>query len=73
MGFSRQEYWNGLPFSSAGDLPDPGIKPVSLMSLLCGAQAGSLPLGPIYFSPNVWYLYKYNPILKVNYKGSLGN
>ena len=29
MGFSRQEYWNGLPFPSPGDLPDPGIKPVS--------------------------------------------
>ena len=27
MGFSRREYWNGLPFPSAGDLPDPGIKP----------------------------------------------
>ena len=29
MGFSRQEYWSGLPFPSAGDLPDPGIEPVS--------------------------------------------
>ena len=27
MGFSRQEYWSGLPFPSPGDLPDPGIKP----------------------------------------------
>ena len=27
MGFSRQEYWRGLPFSPPGDLPDPGIKP----------------------------------------------
>ena len=26
MGFSRQEYWSGLPFPSPGDLPDPGIK-----------------------------------------------
>ena len=26
MGFSRQEYWNGLPFPSPGDHPDPGIK-----------------------------------------------
>ena len=32
MGFSRQEYWSGLPFSSPGDLPDPGIEPASLMS-----------------------------------------
>ena len=29
MEFSRQEYWSGLPFSSPGDLPDPGIKPRS--------------------------------------------
>ena len=32
MGFSRQEYWSGLPCSSPGDLPDPGIEPASLMS-----------------------------------------
>ena len=29
MAFSRQEYWNGLPFPSPGDLPDPGIEPAS--------------------------------------------
>ena len=29
MGFSRQEYWSGLPFPSLGDLPDPGIEPGS--------------------------------------------
>jgi len=29
MGFSRQEYWSGLLFSAPGDLPNPGIKPVS--------------------------------------------
>ena len=29
MGFSRQEYWSGLSFPSPGDLPDPGIEPVS--------------------------------------------
>ena len=29
MGFSRQEYWNGVPFPSLEDLPDPGIKPGS--------------------------------------------
>ena len=27
MGFSRQEYWRGLPFPSPGDLPSPGIEP----------------------------------------------
>ena len=29
MGFSRQEYWSGLPFPSLGDLPNPGIEPRS--------------------------------------------
>ena len=29
MGFPRQEYWSRLPFPSPGDLPDPGIEPVS--------------------------------------------
>ena len=32
MGFSSQEYWSGLPFFSPGDLPDPGIRPTSLMT-----------------------------------------
>ena len=32
MGFSRQTYWSGLPGPSPGDLPDLGIKPVSLTS-----------------------------------------
>ena len=32
MGFSRQGYWSGLPFPSPGDLPDPGIEPMSLTS-----------------------------------------
>ena len=38
MGFSRQEYWSGLPCLPPGDLPDPGIKPTSLMA---HALAGS--------------------------------
>ena len=29
MEFPKQEYWSGLPFPSPGDLPDPGIEPVS--------------------------------------------
>ena len=38
MGFSRQEYWCGLPLPSPGDLPDPGIEPGSLT-----LQADTLP------------------------------
>ena len=43
MGFPRQEYWSGLPFSSPGDLPDPGIKPVS--SALAGGFFDTEPPG----------------------------
>ena len=32
VGFSRQEYWNGMLFPPPGDLPDPGIEPMSLTS-----------------------------------------
>ena len=44
MGFSRQEYWSGLPLSPTGDLPDPGIKPSSPASPTL--QADSLLLKP---------------------------
>ena len=39
LGFSRQEYWSGLPFPSPGHLPNPGIKPRSTT-----LQADTLPL-----------------------------
>ena len=42
MGFSRQEYWSGLPFASPGDLPDPGIEPGSP-----GLQVDSLRSEPV--------------------------
>ena len=45
MGFSRQEYWSGLPCPPPGDLPYPGIKPMSVTSNLHW-QAGSLPVAP---------------------------
>jgi len=41
MGFSGQEYWSGLPFPSAGDLPDPEIEPRSP-----GLQADALTSEP---------------------------
>ena len=63
MGFSRQEYWGGLPCPPPGDLPDPGIKPESLMS---PALAGGffttsatwkpgLLLGLDYYKPKFCY------------------
>ena len=48
MGFSRQEYWSGLPFPSPGDLPDPGIEPRSLALQADGLPSehqGSLSMG----------------------------
>ena len=44
MGFSRQEYWSGLPFPPPGDLPHPGIE-LHLLHILHW-QAGSLSLVP---------------------------
>ena len=42
MGFPKQEYWSRLSFPLPGDLPDPGIEPMSLVSP--ALQADSLPL-----------------------------
>ena len=68
MGFSRQEYWSGLPFPSPGDLPNPGIEPASEYSspvspALAGRFFTTTPLGkflhdilsqPLFPSPNVF-------------------
>ena len=45
MGFPRQEYWSGLPFPSPGDLPNPGIKPMSpaLQADSSSAELGGKP------------------------------
>ena len=63
--FPRQEYWNGLPFPSPGDFPDPGIELVSLMSpALAGitTKAAWEALSPCNtphptFFPYVYYAY----------------
>ena len=51
MGFSWQEYWGGLLIPPPGDLPDPGIEPVSSVSP--ALQEGSFPLNhqeiPLYY------------------------
>ena len=56
--FSRQEYWSGLPFPSPGDLPDPGIEPVSLASpAWAGVFFTSEPPG----KPRKLHLHHSNP------------
>ena len=52
VGFSRQEYWSGMPFASSGDFPDPGIKPRS-----SALQADSLSSEP---PGNPWCKYRCN-------------
>ena len=53
MGFSRQEYWSGLPFPSPGDLPSSGIKPASPASPALRADAlTSEPPGKPYHCHN---------------------
>ena len=47
MGFSRQEYWSGLPFPSLGDLPNPGIEPES-PALQADALTSEPPGKPSY-------------------------
>ena len=49
-GFSRQEYWSGLPFPPLGDLPNPGIKP---MSPVAPASPGRfITTEPLYTNKN---------------------
>ena len=55
LGFSRQEYWSGLPFPSLRDFPYPGVKPMSP-----AWQMASLPLSclgsPKYLAKSTWYI-----------------
>ena len=55
MGFSRREYWSGLPFPPPGDLPDPGIK---LRSLTFPALAGGFST-----TSTTWEALKMSPFL----------
>ena len=57
MGFSRQEYWSGLPFPSPRDLPDPGIELASLMSL---ALAGRVSTPSATWEAHLVHIICYN-------------
>ena len=46
MGFSKQEYWSGLPFPSPGDLPNPGIE-LGSSALQADALTSELPGKPL--------------------------
>ena len=56
VGFSKQEYWSGLPCPPPGDLPDQGIEPKSLLSPALGEEEE-------FFTTSttlevLWFLYK---------------
>ena len=55
MGFSKQEYWSGLPFPSPGDLPNPGIKPGS-PALQADALSSEPPGKSVDFSKHLLLL-----------------
>ena len=65
MGFSRQEYWSGLPFPLPGDLPNPGIKPASLIS---PALVGRFftPSATWEVRPYIWLLFIKKKSMKIN-------
>ena len=53
-----QEYWSGLPYPPLGDLPDPGIKPVSLMSpALAGGFLALAPPGKLIYIYTYFYSF----------------
>ena len=54
MGFSRQEYWSGLPFPSPGDLPNPGIEPWS-PTLQADALTSEPPGKPMRVYNSHWF------------------
>ena len=69
MGFSRQEYWSGLPFPSPGDLPDPGIEPRS--SALQADTLTSEPRGKSKINKNMhlsWTVRRWNQSILKNIK-----
>ena len=56
MGFSKQDYWSGLPCPPPGDLPDPGIEPESLMPP--ALEGKSFTTNTIWEAPVDIYLYR---------------
>ena len=57
IGFPKQEYWSGLPFSSPGDLPEPGIKPISASSTLTGRFFTTEPPGkPVLSLTSIFWI-----------------
>ena len=74
MGFSRQEYWNGLSCLPPGDLPDPGVKPI--FSVFPAEKADSLPTEPPgkpKYENRVSYKFRYRNIVGISKDWKTGN
>ena len=56
-GFSRQEYWSGLPVPSPGDLPDPGITPTSVSPALASGFLLLVPPGNPLFRGQLYFFF----------------
>ena len=69
-GFSRQEYWKGLPCPPPGDLPDPGIKPMSL-ALQADSLLSEPPGKPKNTRVGSWSLLQGNFLIQESYQGLL--
>ena len=63
MGFSRQEYWSGLPFPSPGDLPNPGTEPGSP-----ALQADALTPEPPGKQPKTYFKHTFKSSWKITLK-----
>ena len=64
MGFPRQEYWSELPFPPPGDLPYPGLEPISFASLaLAGRFFTTVPPR----KPRVFILFSYLKVTNVRH------
>ena len=70
IGFSRQEYWSGLPFPSPGDLPHPGIEPGSpaLKADSFWPNAECIPACSFRFQPSIWNGFPHLVYLVNSYK-----
>ena len=79
MGFPRKEYWSGLPFPSPGDLPDPGIKPVSPTSPASASSFFTIepPRNPTKAMFSYKWLLRWTPkkwkVKHVQEQGNLGH
>ena len=74
MGFSRQEYWSGLPFSPPGDLPNPGVELMSPVSLtLASGFFLTVPPGKLLMALFKLNYFHKGPILKDSHTGVLAS